>query len=556
MKILQEFISYRGLPFLSISYTPKDWDGDLLILTGYGLGDTVISLGMQRYFSDLYPQAKVYLLAHPNWKKFLFSSPYPVWFYNDFLGLEENQKLPAPPFPNITKNLQKFFRSSPNSCIGLADIESPERFAQGERFTESVCRMVEVEDLSKIRPFVPILNSDWLLAENFLTQNALSPKSYVLLALEASSVEKEWGVEKFLFVAEKIYECSGYKSVLVHERELPESLNSSIIISSKGLPLAVICGLIAMSKCFIGNDSGPSHIAAAFDMPVLSIYLEPERIPFEIRPLSPLATQIVLFEATEESGRETVLFSIMALLNPEAFHQNPECFACGRPMRHILRANEGDILWKCFCGAMWKSEKKQEDTKVASTLEDQDLTVDPKSLSLPSTHKELNLFKKIIGYCFNKKLLIKVTYKNCLMRSDSRYFLDKDDENIVWSIDSILFFFKKQGYFLDRVDLLKKEKTLIFFLSTQETKSWIVLPWGGKFLRVFGSSLYLQYFAWGSWASSKKLIDLLKSDWEAEKWKDFFWVGLSVFLYVPNVKNFLRWQRIFWKLLVKAKKPG
>lgn len=550
VEILKKFKNYRGLPFLSIRSTPQDWGGDLLILSACGLGDTVISLGIQRYFSDLYPKSRVYLVAHPNWKKLLFSSPYPVLFYNDFLGLSDNQKLPAIVFPNIKKNLQKFFLSSPDSCIGLADIECPERLAQGERFTETACRMVGIEDLSKIRPFVPILKSDWILADTFLKQNGLSPNSYVLLATEASSIEREWGRENFLFVSEKIYQYSGLKSVLVHEREITEGLNCSNTVSSSGLPLSVICALIAMSKCFIGNDSGPSHIAAAFDVPILSIYLEPEKIPFEIRPISPLATQILLFYFSKKNDRETVLWSAMASINQKTFLQNPECFACGRPMRHILLASKTYILWKCFCGALWKSEKEKELPQVDAILEDQEAILNQNSLSLPSYFSEINLFKKTVEYYFKSDLPIEITYKDYFMITDMRCFLDKD---IVWSIDSILCFFKQQGYSLERLDSLKKEKTLTFFLSIQEKKSWILIPWGGKSLRVFGSSLYSKYFAWGSWASSKKLIDLMKSDWEPEKWKDFFWVGLTVFLYIPNMKNFLRWQRLFGKLLFKAK---
>ncbi|MHB1756701.1 MAG: glycosyltransferase family 9 protein [Leptospirillum sp.] len=492
-------------------------------------------------------------MAHPNWQELLLGSPYNFLSYNDFLGLDEIQKLPAPPFPNIQKNLQKFFLSSPDSCIGLADIESPERFARGERFTETVCRMVGVEDLSKIRPFVPILKSDWSLAEAFLTQNSLSPNSYILLALEASSVEREWGFENFLFVAEKIFECFGLKSVLVHERELPEGLSSSSIISSRGLPLRVICGLIAMSKYFIGNDSGPSHIAAAFDIPVLSIYLEPEKIPFEIRPLSPLATQILLFDSPEKNDIETVLYSAIALINSNRFRQKPKCFACGRPMRHILKANKKNILWKCFCGALWKSEVDEKNIKVDLTPEDDEVTLDRNCISLPSCRSEITLFKKIIGYYCANKLPINVISKNSFTLADSTSFLDQNEKDIVWTVDSILYFFKKQGYVLSNLDCLKKDGFLSFSFSIQEQNKWIVIPWGRKSLQVFGSSLYFKYFAWGSWASSKKLIDLMKSDWEPEQWKDSFWVGLSIFLYTPNIKSFLRWQKLFLKLLFNFK---
>jgi hypothetical protein len=374
------------------------------------------------------------------------------------------------------------------------------------------------------------------------------------LALEASSPEREWGAENFLFVAEKIFECFGLKSVLVHEREIPENLNSPSIISSRGVPLAVVSALIAMSKAFIGNDSGPSHIAAAFDLPVLSIYLESEKIPFEIRPLSPLATQILLFDTPKKNDTETVLYSAMALINPRTFRQNPECFACGRPMRHILMANQKNILWKCFCGALWKSRVDEENPKVDSVLEGEEIPLKQNDIFLPSCRSEIRLFKNTIGYYCANKIPINVISKNDFTITNLTSFLDQDEKDIVWTVDSILYFFKKQGYFLSKLDYLKKEEFLSFFFTVQKQNKWIVIPWGGKSLRVFGSSLYFKYFAWGSWASSKKLIDLMKSDWEAEKWKESFWVGLSIFLYTPNIKSFLRWQKLFLKLLFTLKR--
>ena len=41
-----------------------------------------------------------------------------------------------------------------------------------------------------------------------------------------------------------------------------------------GAPLAEIKTLIAGASLFIGNDSGPAHIAAAFGVPVVAIFGE------------------------------------------------------------------------------------------------------------------------------------------------------------------------------------------------------------------------------------------------------------------------------------------
>jgi ADP-heptose:LPS heptosyltransferase len=43
-----------------------------------------------------------------------------------------------------------------------------------------------------------------------------------------------------------------------------------------GAPLGEVKSLIANASMFVGNDSGPAHIAAAFEIPVVVLYGRPE----------------------------------------------------------------------------------------------------------------------------------------------------------------------------------------------------------------------------------------------------------------------------------------
>ncbi|MHB8544911.1 MAG: glycosyltransferase family 9 protein, partial [Leptospirales bacterium] len=343
----------RGLPFLHIPSFPENWDGTILVLSAYGLGDTVNSLGLQRYFMDLYPKAQSILFAHHNWKDLLERSSFPFTYYLDFWGLEKNGDLPAPPFPNVIKSLKRFCRTNPNSCVGFADIEDPTRFARGERHTETVLRMVGVDDFNRIKPFVPLKECDWEDARTFLNKHKISPQRYCVIGPEASSSKKEWGEDRFFSLSEQIYKISKVPTLFLGQNESCSLNSSPHAISAKSLPLPVASALIAMSSCFIGNDSGLAHIASAFDAPVFTINLEPGIIPFEIRPLTRHASQIISFagEIRVKPQIETVLWTTLTSIQQTSVIQNPSCFACGKPMRHILEASPLFIHRMCFCGA-------------------------------------------------------------------------------------------------------------------------------------------------------------------------------------------------------------
>ena len=552
----------RGLPFLHIPSFPDNWAGTILVLSAYGLGDTVNSLGLQRYFMDLYPKAQSILFAHHNWKDLLERSSFPFMYYADFWGLEKNGDLPAPPFPNAIKFLKKFCRSHPNTSIGFADIEDPTRFARGERHTETVLRMVGVDDFTRIKPFVPLKECDWEHARTFLNKWKLSPQGYCVMAPEASSSKKEWGEDRFLSLSEQIHENSGLPTLFLGQKDLPCPYSTPNAISAKRLPLPVASALIALSNCFIGNDSGLAHIASAFDVPVFTINLEPGIIPFEVRPLSPLASQIIAFPGEQERRPfvETVLWATLPSIKKTSIVSNPPCFACGKPMRHILEASPLSIHRMCFCGARQldtlnsrELRKNHQEQKEQSGSGD---TGKLKELCLPSFCEDLDLFRALLSVCTGQGRLIAIKY-DCHVHDPSQKdhgLQEHGQGNIFWSFDSVLHYFERAGFSLVRVEQRKDDgQQVLFFESQAKNLFSLIVPWGGKKLHVRDSRLYLKYFAWNTWSQSQKLVDLLKSDWNHSDWKDAFWVGYAIFRYSPNLKNFLRWQRIFLKLLVLSK---
>jgi heptosyltransferase-3 len=100
-----------------------------------------------------------------------------------------------------------------------------------------------------------------------------APKSqpYAVVHPVAAAQYKTWPAERFLAVAEHMRRSRGMEPVFIGGAvdDMTPFRNFRTII---GAPLGDVKALIAGASLFVGNDSGPAHIAAAFDVPVVVLF--------------------------------------------------------------------------------------------------------------------------------------------------------------------------------------------------------------------------------------------------------------------------------------------
>lgn len=94
---------------------------------------------------------------------------------------------------------------------------------------------------------------------------------YAVIHPRASTEEKTWPAECFLEVASYLHGSFELEPVFVSGRgEELSAFHRWRTIS--GAPLGEVQSLIAGASLFVGNDSGPAHVAAAFGIPVVVIF--------------------------------------------------------------------------------------------------------------------------------------------------------------------------------------------------------------------------------------------------------------------------------------------
>ena len=96
---------------------------------------------------------------------------------------------------------------------------------------------------------------------------------YAVIHAGAAYETKRWAVEHFRVVGKEIERSHGLRPVFVlgpGDVGLAEELSEFDVRGA--LPLTELKSLLAGAQLFVGNDSGPAHVAAAFGVPAVVIF--------------------------------------------------------------------------------------------------------------------------------------------------------------------------------------------------------------------------------------------------------------------------------------------
>lgn len=92
---------------------------------------------------------------------------------------------------------------------------------------------------------------------------------YAVLHPFASSPEKQWPAERFCEVARYLQLWNIHPVILAGPHDDAAAFRPHQVFQSR---LSEAKAVIAKAAAFIGNDSGPAHIAAAFGVPSLVLF--------------------------------------------------------------------------------------------------------------------------------------------------------------------------------------------------------------------------------------------------------------------------------------------
>lgn len=124
-----------------------------------------------------------------------------------------------------------------------------------------------------VEPAVPRARADEQASADKWTQK-LGGEGFLALHPGSGSVRKNWRAERFAELAESL--AAGRK-ILVVEGPADEAAVAPLrerpgAVIARGLPLRTLGALLARASLYVGNDSGVSHLAAAWGAPTMALF--------------------------------------------------------------------------------------------------------------------------------------------------------------------------------------------------------------------------------------------------------------------------------------------
>lgn len=268
---------------------------DILIIRLRSLGDVVMLTPALAALHAWRPDLRVNVLVEPAFAAVLDGNPAVsrIILYRDFLSA--SLKLRSRGFPVVFNQ-----HAGPTSALLTAAIGAPLRVCWAGRQFSIVYNVVTPAEyfygprkmhtvehrLTQFywcglpqgpipRPQVFPQDASREAARIILTEHGIDPsRPYAVIHPGASATEKRWPLEKFAAVARWLREERRIQIVAILgpgeraiQAEVQQQLGHAIFA-----PLAAVIALIARARLFVGNDSGPAHLATASGCPPVVIF--------------------------------------------------------------------------------------------------------------------------------------------------------------------------------------------------------------------------------------------------------------------------------------------
>jgi len=262
----------------------------ILIIRLDRIGDVILSTPAIRAVRETFPKAEIHLLVKDYTKDLLVNNPNInrlLIFKKD--SVSKNYDIAIALHPGITQNYLTF-RSGAEHRVGyigwgggffLTHPLKDDRLTRVRHEVESALEVVgavrcKTEDK---RLDISITEEGEKFAEDFFKENNLSSNEPAVAIHPGARQEYiKWKKEGFADVADRLIKYKNAKVILIGSSEEEQLVKDTAVlmvekpIFAVGLRLTQLVSLVKKCSLFIGNSTGPMHIAAALDIPVVAIF--------------------------------------------------------------------------------------------------------------------------------------------------------------------------------------------------------------------------------------------------------------------------------------------
>jgi len=284
---------------------------NILIIKPSALGDIIQVLPALAALRKTFSDANITWLIRPEFAPLLKSHPHltdTILFDRKFLGQAWFNPRAFAALISFIKLLRKrrfdavfdfqgLFRTAAFACLSgskkrfgmakareLAHIFYTDRIkpdSEGIHLVDHFLKMTKAAGVSETQAgfVLPCDPRDVDSVNSILTSHSVDPTNYAVLVPGSAHEDKQWPVERFAELAEKIssrFNLSIIASGVDSEKDTVhrlETLANVPIVNLAGLTnIGQLIALLKAAKVVVSNDTGPGHIAAALGTPIVMMF--------------------------------------------------------------------------------------------------------------------------------------------------------------------------------------------------------------------------------------------------------------------------------------------
>ncbi|MHB8370098.1 MAG: glycosyltransferase family 9 protein [Leptospirales bacterium] len=570
----EKSLFWNGFPLFHVRQFSASFSGKLFFVLGQGLGDHVNGFRVLYELRKSFPQAEYIAYADRRWEELVLRMEgVSIRWYPHALdprsGVGTND-----PYPLSHDEIRRDIQKNPGqSFLAYDHFPMPDRHARGETTLEATSRSISLNLGDRARPFFPIVDFDRRWAKDFLKKKRIKRGRFAVIA-PFSWPNKMWPKEHFSRLIDTLREKYGLRSVLVAYPEMGVFENSGVVMAYD-LTLGQIGGLLSHAGLYVGLDSGPSHMAAAFDLPMVVIFVERTTIPFEVRAMTPWALHVV--EGFEKNIRDPTLRTVEEAVSYVWNHRRdlpeviPDCPACLRKAYYIAGTTGESLEFLCVCGLKITGDPLHQMTfpkRARSQYWEIDNLRMPRderveltaALDLGSIYSFRETEKALRSYTAETvEVTLDIGQKN--FQKSSQESNSGPEPEVVLSQDALVLWMVRLGFLPREVKNRPRSVQVWIFRKFRKdqlgmfSEEWSVsIPWSGGTLKLLRVSDYVRLYSFEKWGRSSDLVGVVKHlsslGYYSEAY-DASWVAVRT---DPSYRS-LRWlgKSLFFLLLEKGK---
>lgn len=406
-----------------------------------------------------------------------------------------------------------------------------DQWSFGESKQESLARHLKLSSFEDIRPIFFNNNNNEIDKEvEFLDRINLSSSKYIVIAPNLGrETIKFLGKSYFEILSEKLFEEFNLPIVTVGLKGEGDIENEHVSYF-ENLKLEETSWIIKNSAFFVGMDSGLSHIAASFDIPIFILYpyIDKDVMPFEVKVHSPFSNMIIISKAKKYITCNDLIDVIRNTLGKDFKQKIFFCHSCGKNLSFIKSENiYKDSLYRfCVCGSGIFITKN-----IILRNENNFEFFKNNKIFMPRNYEEVKKF-------FDK--FEKKEFDEFVFEFDLREVFKRNDDYsyVIWSLDGFFNAFNLYGFSPYKWEKIKIKKGLnsrfqIVFKKNIPDDHFFEFLWDGKYLKSTIKN-YKTYFSWEFWGSKVFLEKLCKKIYKEKNGVEDVVALYSIFRYLKT----------------------